>query len=395
MMVDSKPRYTLSTTDWAFVVVVIAAYLPFIVQTGVDFAAPALVLLLGLGALYAVIGTYGFETYVVAAPARSKALYFVIQLLLSAAIMLLGRLGGALWLLWLPLVGHSVVALNRAGVIAFCGMVMVLFGILVGLDGGWPAVMNAGVSFAAAVAFVLIFTQMALSESRARAEVERLAHDVQMAHDDLARYAVQVEELATEKERTRLAREIHDSLGHYLTAINVQLEAARALQADEASPAAALLERAQALAKEGLQEVRRSVAALRASPLEGRPLTALLEGLVQACCASGVETVLEVQGSQWPLPPQVEMALYRTAQEALTNVRKHAQARHAEVTLSYAPDSVRLRVRDDGAGSATPDGGFGLVGLRERVHLLGGALTTVSAPGEGFVLEVVLSQGDR
>jgi signal transduction histidine kinase len=383
-------RYVFATTDWAFLVVTLAAYLSILVQTTVYFTPAIHVLLLGLLTLYTVIGTYSFETYFSFASPGVRALYFAIQLLLSTGILLLGRLGGALWLIWLPLLCHSVVLLKRAGVIVICGIVLTLFGALVGMSAGWQTGISAALSFAPGAIFVIIFTEVTLNESRARIEVERLARDLRAAHDDLARYAVQVEELATEKERTRLAREIHDSLGHYLTAINVQLEAARALQADAASPAAGLLERAQALAKEGLQEVRRAVAALRVSPLEGRSLPALLDELVQACRAAGVETVLEVQGRPRPLAPPAEMALYRAAQEALTNVRKHAHARHAAVTLSYTPDVVRLRVQDDGLGSAAPAGGFGLVGLRERMQLLGGALTTLSAPGEGFMLEVVL-----
>jgi len=306
--------------------------------------------------------------------------------------MLLGRLGGALWLLLLPLISHGVVLFNRQGSIIISVIVMTLFGVLVGMMHGWQTGLSTGLAFAPGVVFIMVFTEMALSEARTRAEVERLARDLRVAHDELARYAVQIEELAMEKERTRLAREIHDSLGHYLTAINIQLEAARAVQADETAPVAALLERAQALTKEGLQEVRRSVAALRASPLADKPLPLLIETLAEGCRTSGIETTCTIAGTPRPLPPAFELALYRAAQEALTNVRKHAQAQHAEVTLTYAADSVHLRVEDDGVGSAEHAGGFGLVGLRERVQLLGGALEIASVPGAGFVLEITLRE---
>jgi len=218
--------------------------------------------------------------------------------------------------------------------------------------------------------------------------VERLAQDLAAAHQTLAQYAVQAEELATAKERNRLAREIHDSLGHYLTAINVQLEVARTLSESDPSQVLQPLERAQALTKEGLHEVRRSVAALRASPLEGKSLMTVLAALVEDLQTSGIATSFEVQGELHSLPPQLELALYRVMQEALTNVRKHAQARHAEVSLAYTAEDVRLRVQDDGVGSDAPTGGFGLVGLRERVQLLDGDLHCVSEPDAGFMLEV-------
>ncbi|OQA13734.1 MAG: Signal transduction histidine-protein kinase/phosphatase DegS [Chloroflexi bacterium ADurb.Bin360] len=167
----------------------------------------------------------------------------------------------------------------------------------------------------------------------------------------------------------------------------MQLEVARTLSESDPSQVLQPLERAQALTKEGLHEVRRSVAALRASPLEGKSLMTVLAALVEDLQTSGIATSFEVQGELHSLPPQLELALYRVMQEALTNVRKHAQARHAEVSLAYTTEDVRLRVRDDGVGSDAPTGGFGLVGLRERVQLLGGDLHCASEPDAGFTLE--------
>ncbi len=388
----SHSRSGFQATDWAFIVVVVAAYISLLVQPGLAFAPSELTLLLGLGLLYVGVGTYVFNVYIFSSSLKIRALYFVFQLALSTGILLLGELEGALWLLWLPLISHSAVLLRRWGIVAVCGAVLMLFGVLIGIPNGWQAGVSAALSFSPGVVFVVIFTQVTLNESRARTEVERLARDLQSAHEELARYAVQVEELATAKERNRLAREIHDSLGHYLTAINIQLEAARAVQVDSPEQLSGVLERAQALTKEGLQEVRRSVAALRASPLEGKSLPLLLETLVEDFRASGITAACTITGAPRPLPPAFELALYRAAQEALTNVRKHAQAQRALVTLTYAADSVHLRVEDDGIGSAEHAGGFGLVGLRERVQLLGGVLEISSAPGAGFALDITLQE---
>ena len=95
----------------------------------------------------------------------------------------------------------------------------------------------------------------------------------------------------------------------------------------------------------------------------------------------------EPTGAPRPLPPRAELTLYRAAQEALTNVRKHARASRADVTLDYGADSARLVVRDNGVGAADVSGGFGLVGVRERVQLLDGSLRIHTAEGEGFTLE--------
>jgi signal transduction histidine kinase len=383
-----RSRHLFHTTDWAFIVVVAAAYLSLFAQADALFSPLTIVVLVGLGVIYTAIGTYVFETYVYPSPTWIKALYLGAQIALATAIIALGQLAGALWLLWLPLVSHAIVLLATPGAVAVSALVVAIFGLLVIRAAGWQVGLSTMLSFTPGVVFIAIFTQMALNEAAARAEVERLAGDLQEAYDTLARYAVQVEELATEKERTRLAREIHDSLGHYLTAINMQLEVARAVQAEDPAQLPGSLDRAQTLTKEGLQEVRRSIATLRSSPLDGSTLPDLMEPLLDACRAADLEVALEIVGEPRPLTPPVKLALYRVTQEALTNVRKHAQARHVRVTLTYTGSGVALRVADDGVGVAVPEGGFGLVGLRERVQLLGGELGITSAPGEGFVLDV-------
>ncbi|MBN1919960.1 MAG: sensor histidine kinase [Anaerolineae bacterium] len=383
-----KPRRLLHTTDWAFLVVVVAAYVSFFTAVDVSFTGVEALSLVVVGLLYTAIGTYGFENFVFSAPLGTKILYYVLQFPLVIGITLLSHFSGAFWLLLLPLVSHGAVLFTRTGVLVISVLTALLFGLSLGIPNGWQVGLTATLSFAPGVVFVVIFTQMAISESRARHQVEDLAQDLAEAHATLAQYAVQAEELATAKERNRLAREIHDSLGHYLTAINVQLEVARTLLESEPSQALPPLERAQSLAKEGLHEVRRSVAALRASPLEGKPLATVLATLVEELRASGIEATFDVQGEPRALPPQLELALYRVTQEALTNICKHAQARHAEITLNYAVEAVRLKVQDDGIGSDAPAGGFGLVGLRERVQLLGGEMHCGSEPGKGFVLEI-------
>ena len=205
----------------------------------------------------------------------------------------------------------------------------------------------------------------------------------------IRRYAEQVEELATTRERNRIARDIHDSVGHYLTVVNVQIEAARAIVAKDPAASNECLVRAQDLAKEGLSELRRSVTMLRAGAAEQRPFKLALSELVTDARGRGLSTELVVQGEPRALTPAVEFTLFRAAQEAFTNVTRHAAATTVTCTLHYEPRDVAMTITDDGVGAAgTTDGGFGLVGLRERAQLLGGSVKITTAAGRGFTVEV-------
>jgi len=247
-----------------------------------------------------------------------------------------------------------------------------------------------GLALAAGVIFTMAFTQVAVRENVARAEVERLNAELAGANRKLSEYAVQVQELSIANERNRLAREIHDSLGHYLTIINVQLEAASQVFEDDPPKAVAAMRKAQALAQEGLTDVRRSVAGLRSGPTDNQTLPKAIESLVAELHASGVMTHYHVEGDLSGLSPQVELTIYRAAQEALNNIRKHAHASRADVILVAAPDCLRLAISDNGVGSKRSGSGFGLLGVRERVKLLGGTFVAQSASSGGFefVVEV-------
>jgi signal transduction histidine kinase len=242
--------------------------------------------------------------------------------------------------------------------------------------------------FLAAAAFVLVFSRLVVSERRARADVERLALALEDANARLREYAAKAEDLATTKERNRIARDIHDGLGHHLTAAHVQLEAARAVSEKDPVRALECVGRAQANVHEGLAEVRRAVVVLREGPVDARSLPEVVSGLVEECRASGIETRLTVEGEPRLLQPRVHATLFRVAQEALTNVRRHAQASCAALRLSYRPQEVGLSVEDDGIGARATEGGFGLLGVRERVQLLGGTVDVRTAEGAGFALEV-------
>ncbi|GAA4193756.1 sensor histidine kinase [Microbispora amethystogenes] len=188
-------------------------------------------------------------------------------------------------------------------------------------------------------------------------------------------------------ERARIAREIHDILAHSLSAQIVHLEGARLLlRADRSQEALDRVERARELAKNGLEEARRAVAALRD---DMPPLPAALAALAEDFRSStGRECGLDVRGPERRLPPEIELAMIRTAQEAVTNVRRHAPGSPAAVRLSFRDGECELEVvNPPSAEPGTPGGGYGLVGMRERAELLGGTLEAGST-GDGFLVRL-------
>jgi signal transduction histidine kinase len=377
--------------DWAFMLTVAVAYLTTLLPPARSLDVLKLAILIGLGILYVVIGTAGTRNFDRADAIPAWLLYFAVQIALAVGILLTGAFYGAFWIITLPLVSQSVAALPRLWSLIVCALVVVFgFTLPLGLIGGWESALQNTLFFLAAVVFVALFTEIAVRERKVRGEVERLAEELRQANDQLRQHAVQAEELATAKERNRLAREIHDSLGHYLTVINVQLEAARAIHAQDPEKSLEAIQKAQSLTREGLADVRRSVAALRTSPFDERPLPEALEAVVSECRAAGLFAALSVSGSPRGLSSQAERALYRAAQEGLTNVRKHARASRCDVHLDYNGPTVRLTIEDNGVGAAENAGppGFGLLGVQERAELLGGTVSIVSVPGSGFRLTV-------
>ncbi|WP_214402024.1 sensor histidine kinase [Pseudonocardia lacus] len=229
------------------------------------------------------------------------------------------------------------------------------------------------------VLFGAVITELLLREQQTRRELAQ-------THERLRDYAAQAERLATAQERNRVARDIHDGLGHSLTVVQMQVKAARAVLPTDPGKADDVLAKAQEQAETALADVRRSVSALR-EPRSTPPLPEALRALAEETAAAGVPTGLTVSGDERPLPDEAREALYRAAQEGLTNVRKHSRATRAGLVLEFADDVVRVEVHDDGVGAATgPVEGFGLVGLRERAAQLGGRLTLDAAPDEGCTL---------
>jgi signal transduction histidine kinase len=360
-----------------FVAIVSVNYFTLLVLTPRGWSAnpPPLWALIALGALYLALGIWGFEYAQRMRKLPVSLGYLLIEFGIGMKINSMAP-GGLLPLILLPIAAQAVALLPRVWAALICMLV------IAGVSGNlswvpdWPAWFRNIASATAAVVFVVVYVGVAAREREARLRVEKLS--------------AEVAQLAAANERNRLAREIHDTLGHYLTVIHVQLEAARALIAADPERGLLAINRAQALAKDGLTAVRQSVKALREdSRVEG--IAEQLASLVDAVRDESFSATFNTTGNPRPVTAAVALALHRTALEALTNVRKHAAAQLVDIVLAFRPDGrVHLRVHDDGQGSARLDGGFGLTGIRERAEQLGGSVAFHTAAGQGFTLDMEL-----
>jgi len=210
----------------------------------------------------------------------------------------------------------------------------------------------------------------------------------------MARLSEQARQAAVLGERNRIARDIHDTLAQGFTGVIVNLEAAnRALRKDNVELAAQHIEHSRNLAQSGLAEARLSVGALRPDVVPRVDLVEALQAMLRRFEASeALEGRVQVEGDRCALPADVENELLRIAQESMTNVLKHAEARYVTLTLAFDAEAVHLRVADDGVGfdPAAHHDGFGLLGMRERAERIGAKLHVTSRPRHGTRVETVV-----
>jgi len=352
---------------------------------------------IALGFIYLLLGLNNHIIFNHLPDGRADLLFFSVMCSLVFGIGQLLGIGGNV-LVGVPLVGFAVERLKRWKRIVVYAALVAASVSPIGLRYElWTSALINGIILSVIVMFLDMFAQLRLNEQQARERVERLMIDLEKANAQLAAYATQTEELAMTQERNRLAREIHDSLGHTLTIVNVQIEAAKVVMGSEPKRALDALNKAQELARKGLTQVRESVASLRESPVSNRALGKVVEHLVQETQSTGIVTGFKVVGEPQTLENKVALAIYRAAQEGLTNVCKHARASRVDVLLDYQPNQVRLEVKDNGVGAAEINGGFGLLGIRERMQLLGGKLEIRTGAGKGFwlIASVPVSNADE
>ncbi|WP_341526708.1 sensor histidine kinase [Nostoc sp. UHCC 0302] len=243
--------------------------------------------------------------------------------------------------------------------------------------------LNWSLVFGLSLVFVLLMMNAVLSERQSR---EKLA----IANEKLRQYAMQIENQATLEERNRIAREIHDSLGHSLTALNLQLETALKLWQSNPTKAQTFLARAKELGSKALKDVRQSVSTMRSNPLQEQSLEHAIAILSEDFHRSnGILLICQINLEN-PLPPEISTSIYRIIQESLTNISKHANATEVKLTLMSMRRSLKLIIQDNGRGFDLNQNttGFGLQSMRDRTLALAGEFMINSNPGSGCQITV-------
>ncbi|RLT41991.1 MAG: sensor histidine kinase [Chloroflexi bacterium] len=241
--------------------------------------------------------------------------------------------------------------------------------------------------------FFGVFGNALVRAQQARDESQRILSELTDAHTRLQRYAEQAENLAVAEERNRLAREMHDTLGHRLTVSIVQLEGAGRLLERDSLRAGQMIQTVREQLVEGLAELRATLASLRDSGMSGTSLTKSLQTLVaEFTQATGLIVHLSLPNNLIALDEARRMTLYRTAQEALTNSQRHAAAQTVWLAVEQNSSAVTLCVEDDGVGMQAAEftPGIGLRGMQERAQQLGGSLTIDASPRGGVRLALTI-----
>lgn len=242
-------------------------------------------------------------------------------------------------------------------------------------------VLNGTAIFIAVNSLIILLCLLVISERKSRQQAASLSQEV--------------EALAADLERTRIARDIHDSLGHTLTTLDIQLEVAQTLREEDPSHALLALDRAKRLSRQSLQEVRRAVSTMREGNFNlSAALTHLIAQVEKTHAHQARPLKVESQIGLPQLPLQVSQQLFLIVKEGLTNIQKHSQASVVKLWAQSTAEGITLGISDDGVGFLLSDShaGFGLRSMQERVQLLNGKMTIHSDIGKGTFIQVTIPQ---
>jgi signal transduction histidine kinase len=248
---------------------------------------------------------------------------------------------------------------------------------------------NVWLGFFVVFGLVILFLHLLVDAGLKELQVQE---KLTQANDRLRKYALRIEELATVQERNRIARDIHDSLGHSLTVFSIHLEAALRLLKSNPTKAEALLLEVKQLNAKTLQEVRQSVTALRSDPLQERSLSSAIADLLEEFQKStGIVPTYEIKLKSFPLSKELSVVIYRIVQESLTNICKYAAATEVSISIRQSATNLEVSVQDNGKGFELSQNmtGFGLQGMQERTLALAGKLEIITAPNQGCCVNAI------
>lgn len=349
---------------------------------------------------------------------RKASLLVALQTLIVVLLVLRTEIGFSFFILFFILSVNVALNYRLRWVFVWITGFILITAFLNVRGGGWERLLLETAVYAAGYLFFGITTSALRSAQLAQLQNERLYQqqadlatrqkellerqavlldELKSKNNQLREYAQQVETLAVVEERNRLSREMHDTLGHRLTSTAVQLEAAQRLLPGQSERAAGMLGEARQEVRQALVELRQTVGRLREPAETELDLPQALQRLAERFqAASGVQIHLQIAQHTCVVTPAQRLALYRAAQEGLTNIQRHAQASQVSLRLDCTTNEIRLELLDNGKG--LPNGGlnsvaamgFGLLGLAERAVALGGEAHLENAPGGGAILSMRL-----
>ena len=330
------------------------------------------------------------------------ALEFVLILLPATQHSLSSR---TVFLLCLVLVMRSCLIFKRSGQLFVLGLSLLTYGTLVLsrpivpenfrrdiIAMSWDWRLSNILLFSLTLVFALLLINALLAERQSREQLEITHQQLEITNQQLCQYALRIEDQATLQERNRIAREIHDGLGHTLVAQTIQINNTLLFWESNNDKALTFLKQAKELGAEALLEIRRSLSVLRSNPLQGQSLKSAIEKLLTDFQqTTGIEPDCKIDVPH-TLPTEVNTAIYRIVQESLTNICKHAQATSVSVGLLAHTGMIHLSIEDNGKGFNPTQNttGFGLQGMRERAVALGAQLHLHSQLGTGCCISVSL-----
>lgn len=247
-------------------------------------------------------------------------------------------------------------------------------------------IFNGMYTFGLAIFLVFVLGHLIKVQMRERWKVTKINQELEEAYQRLLTKSSQIQELSIEKERLRMAREIHDTLAHTLTAVVVQMEACKKLIRIDSNRAQEEIEKAQLLTREGLNDVKRTIKALRPQILENRSFfDAILNLIEDVERSTKVKIVLSKNVTDgFEMPSSMEVALFRVIQESITNSIRHGQAKEVNIEITQSHEGLIIGIIDNGRGCSSVIEGFGLKGIKERIKDLRGTVDYSSARGDGF-----------
>lgn len=391
----SHPFPFLLVSEWALLAIALSSELsPTLLRRSAGFpaAAQAIVLLFGVMGIWLPLRPQGV-----------KMTHFILQVVLILLAARWSTVGLRLFpLLQIILVLRSSLMFNMLGRLFVTSGTFVVFLIMVlsqlhSLDRSLPPRVNeimlpylSGIRLNLVVMFSLVLVFLLMLMNALIAERNR-GEELKDANQKLKESAAQIEILAMSRERSRIARDIHDSLGHALSGLNIQLEGALKLWDADPEQARNFVTQAKTMGSTALGEARQAVVTLRETDELRKDLSSEIDLLIRRFVeTTGVLPKVSVDCP--PLPKSVNLTVYRIVQEGLTNICKYARADHVRITIqaSSEPSRLAITIQDNGVGFNPHHNstGFGLRGIRERAEAEGGQLRLITAPGEGCTLSV-------